>query len=103
MYINLTETGFKDQFRIMNRLDNFSPEALSALYAYYEELEEATGPIEMDVIAICCEWSEYDLDAIATEFGYLDDDEDEDAVLIAVKDNATVIEVGSGTYLVQQS
>ena len=36
-------------------------EGLRAMLEYLEELEEGTGmPIELDVIAICCEFTEFD-------------------------------------------
>jgi hypothetical protein len=48
------------------RPNNFSYEALGLLFAYFEELEEGTGEeIELDVIAICCEYSEDTVHAIA--------------------------------------
>jgi len=41
------------------RPDNFSHEALGLLFNYLEEYEESTGEeIELDVIALCCEYSE---------------------------------------------
>jgi len=41
--------------------DNFSYDAKKAIFDYLEEYEESTGtPIELDPIAICCEWSEYE-------------------------------------------
>ena len=42
------------------RPNQFSYNGLKALFNWFEELEEDTGEgIELDVIAICCEWSEY--------------------------------------------
>lgn len=60
MYITVTNSTFCDHFHSI-RPGNFSYSALDALFDYYEELEESTGEkIELDVIAICCEWTEYD-------------------------------------------
>ena len=43
------------------RPDNFSYEGLTALYDYLTELEEDLGEeMELDVIAICCEFTEYE-------------------------------------------
>lgn len=51
---------FTDAFRDMNRDNNFSYAGLKALFSYLEEYEEATGEeIELDVIALCCEYTEY--------------------------------------------
>ncbi len=41
--------------------DKFTIEALDALFAHFEECEEETGtPIELDVVAIACEYTEYE-------------------------------------------
>ena len=42
------------------RPDNFSHEGLNALFDYLEDYEEqCETEIELDVIAICCEYTEY--------------------------------------------
>lgn len=52
---------FSDAFRDMDRMENFSPEGLQALFNYIEEYEEDTGAeIELDVIALCCEYEEFE-------------------------------------------
>ena len=52
---------FRQAFKDYNRENNFSRSGLDALFDYYEELEDATGKeIELDVIAICCDWNEYE-------------------------------------------
>lgn len=62
MIKRISFNDFYNEFKDYDRLDNFSYEALEQLYNYYEELEEDTGvPVELDVIAICCEWTEYDI------------------------------------------
>ncbi len=68
---NVTEYGFTEAFRDMGRQDDYSYEGLKALYEWFEEYEEGTGEeTELDVIAICCDFSEYDsaLEA-AREYG----------------------------------
>jgi hypothetical protein len=41
------------------RPDNFTHDGLRILFDYFEEFEDNDGePVELDVIAICCEWSE---------------------------------------------
>ena len=43
------------------RPNNFSRAGLFALYDYLEQYEDVTGEeIELDVIALCCEYAEYD-------------------------------------------
>ena len=41
--------------------NNFTYEGKRALFEYLEEMEENTGdPVEFDIIALCCEYSEYE-------------------------------------------
>ena len=56
----LNEYQFTQEFKRI-RPDQFSYEGLQALFNWFEEYEDETGEeIEFDVIAICCEWSEYE-------------------------------------------
>ena len=51
--------SFRDAFRACDRQNQFSYEALGLLFDYFEELEDSTGQeIELDPIAICCDYSE---------------------------------------------
>ena len=64
----VTESDFRDAFQAI-RPDNFTYEGLGALYEYLEELSEDTGEdIELDVIAICCDYTEYSEDEAREEF-----------------------------------
>jgi hypothetical protein len=43
------------------RPDNFSYHGLRALFDYIEELEDdISEQLELDVIAICCDWTEWE-------------------------------------------
>jgi hypothetical protein len=61
------------------RPDNFSRAGLNVLFDYFEEYEESTGEdMELDVIAICCDFTEATWQEI--EASYVIDMEDlEDA------------------------
>ena len=51
---------FCDRFKSMSRDTNFSYEGKKALFDYLEDYElEADKPYELDVIALCCEYTEY--------------------------------------------
>jgi len=67
---SITKCQFHDEFKAYNRQDNFSYDGLNALYDYLEQYEEDTGcDVELDVIAICCEYTEYDsADEAASEY-----------------------------------
>jgi len=70
---------FRDYFQQI-RPDNFSYEGLRILFDYLEEFEESTGEdVELDVIAICCDFSEDSFENIADLYGIeLDENDDED-------------------------
>lgn len=52
---------FHDSFTNCNRENNFSYNGRKALFDYLEEYEDSTGSeIEHDVIALCCEYCEYE-------------------------------------------
>ena len=56
----INEYQFNDAFQ-KRRPNSFSYEGLTALYDYLEDLEEDTGEeIELDVIGLCCDFTEYD-------------------------------------------
>ena len=60
MHITVDFSMFADAFRRMGRVDQFSREALEALFEYIENYEEDTGiRVELDVIGLCCEFTEY--------------------------------------------
>ena len=92
MYINVTETMFKDEFKSL-RPDNFSYEGLSALYEWFTELEEQGEPMELDVIAICCEFSEEPCSDVVENYGLESLDE--------LHDNTLVVAVFGDTVLYQ--
>lgn len=106
MKITVTESMFKDQFKAYGRADNFSSAGLSALYAYLEELENITcEELELDVIAICCDYSEASYEEIADDFNLdlssCDDiDEEFDAVLDWLNDETVVIHCDGKTGMI---
>jgi hypothetical protein len=85
---------FHDAFNSM-RPDNFNYAGLDALYDYLEQLSDDIGQdIELDVIAICCDFCQYDTVEKACEAYDLEDREeleqhtlvidcDDDSVIIA--------------------
>ena len=88
------------------RPNQFSREALAALFGPYEELEQGSGEeTEFDPIAICCDWTEYESALEAAEgYGFqqkdTSDDEradrNEEAAFAFLADQTTVLELGSG-------
>lgn len=59
IYKTLSRYEFVQEFEEMGRKDQFTPRALAALFAYLEELSDDIGePFVLDVIGVCCEFSE---------------------------------------------
>lgn len=60
MKTTVNKYQFRRAFEEMNRTNNFTYAGLNALFEYLEQYEEDTGEeIELDVIAICCDFTEY--------------------------------------------
>jgi hypothetical protein len=71
---------FRDAFKRMGRDSQFSYEALGILFQYLEDYEEITGEeMELDVVAICCEYSESTWQEIESSYVIdMEDIEDDD-------------------------
>lgn len=97
MKTTVNQSAFIDAFHAYDRYEQFGYAALSSLFDYLEQLEEDTGEeMELDVIALCCDYSVSDVDTIAQDYRIdvdgLDDDEKRDAVLEYLNENTTVID-----------
>jgi len=76
MKMTVNESMFRDAFRSI-RPENFTYEGLGALFEVLTDLESDVGEeYELDVIALCCEWSEATLDEIRDNYS-LNDEPDE--------------------------
>jgi len=100
----ITKYDFIDAFRNAGREDNFSYEGLCALFDWLEELGEE---IELDVVALCCEFSEYGsaLECIEDAgYGFEpdpedDEDDQEDEALDWLRNRTQVIEFSGGIII----
>lgn len=94
---------FQDAFRRMDRAGQFSRPGLRALFDYLEELECETGDEhELDVVALCCDFAEYDTaEDAAEEYGWTP--EDGDNPLEWLQEQTSVIEVHGHTQVIVQS
>jgi len=60
MKIIVTCSDFHDAFQD-TRPDNFTYAGLNALFEYLEEYEDSTSEeVALDIIALCCEYTEYE-------------------------------------------
>ena len=95
----VNEHSFTEAFEKI-RPDNFSYEGQKALYEYLDDLSEDIGtPIELDVIAICCEYSEHEsFEELKEYYSCSHDFEDVESL----RDYTTVIEiVNTGRLIIQ--
>ena len=70
MYLNVSEHNFiNNSNKYHQHKDNFSYDGKNALYKYLVDLEEDTGvEMEMDWIAICCDYTEWDSEQELLEY-----------------------------------
>jgi hypothetical protein len=98
---------FRDAFRAFDRLDNFSYEGLETLFDYLMEYEDSTGEeMELDVIALCCDFNEDHHEDIAQNYSIdidgLTEGKAKQAVMDYLCDNTTVCgETSSGSIIYQ--
>jgi hypothetical protein len=69
MKTTVSNSDFHDAFHHANRQENFSYEARNMLFGYLEEYEQASDEeLELDVIALCCEWREAETQEIIDDY-----------------------------------
>ena len=91
--------NFSDAFRKAGRADQFTYEGQRAIFDYLEEYEDSTGEeVELDVVAICCEYMEYEN---LEEFHNIYDKEDYPN-LDKLRDYTQVIEVGDDSFIIAE-
>ncbi len=82
----------RDEFREYGRYDNFSYIAYEWIFDYFEEFDST----ELDVVAICCEFSEDSFEDVASNYSIdvskcEDEDEVREVVLDYLNDNTSVV------------
>ena len=69
MIKTITVSDFRDAFQRMGRKDQFSYKGLELIFDYIEDYERDTGEqVELDVIGICCEWSELSAEDVIDQY-----------------------------------
>ena len=112
------ESLFKQRFENYDRVGegkNFSYAGLSALFEYLDEVSDEENPYKLDVIALCCEFSEYDsieeyLNDYSNQHDPKGEDEDEEEfnsrIFEEISDNTTLISIeehgnNDGSFIIQ--
>lgn len=96
MKTTVSKYDFERAFVDAGRKDNFSHEALGLLFDYFEQYEEDSGSeVELDVIALCCEYSEDCHDDIISNYRIdvdgMDEGEKIDAVREYLEENTQLV------------
>ena len=95
MYQTINKSDFRDAFQKMGRASQFSYEGLGSLYDYLEEMGDETNGVELDVIALCCEFSEYkNLKELQENYSYIASMED-------LGNNTSVIMIDDDSFIIQ--
>jgi hypothetical protein len=106
MIQTVNNTDFHNAFNAMDRGNQFSYEALNMLFNYFEEFDPE---MELDVISICCSYSEMTFEDVMTSYDVentdlldLDDEKvvkqlvmsylEENTMVIGVTDDSIVFE-----------
>lgn len=95
MFKTVTQSDFTASFHRMGRGNQFSHEGLLALYEFLNEFEDSTGEqIELDVIGICCDFTEYEsIDEALLEYGLENLDE--------LQDQTFTLQLNNGGLIIQ--
>ncbi len=102
IYSELSFDDFVREFKEYGREDNFSRDGLEAIYNYVlEYAEETNTPYELDVIALCCEFTEYTLEEAISEFSdILEDGDTIDEILEILSHYAPALRTSSSNTIV---
>jgi hypothetical protein len=95
------ESQFRDAFHHANRANQFSYAALGMVFDY---LNDCGSDVELDVVAICCEFAEDTPESIAESFDIdiegLTEGKAKQAVMDYLCDNTSVVgETGAGNFV----
>ena len=99
MYTRVTEDNFRNTFLTSDYKNNFSYDGLTALYNYFEELEDDIGQtIEFDLVGIAGEYSELTIDELRDNY-FIDKNID---VIEYLQEHTQVIEIEDSDRVIIQ-
>jgi hypothetical protein len=101
MIKTITEFDFVKSFDDVNRSSNFT---IAGRKALFEMLEEINPDMELDPIAVCCDFTEYEsLEEWKQDYGYepYDEDEDDEDALEYLRDQTLVLQLANGGIIIQ--
>ena len=97
MFRSVNVYDFERAFEAAGRDGTFTNAGLHALFEYIEEMEDGAGTeMELDVVALCCDFAEFSsLEELQEEYSDIEGIDD-------LRDRTTVIEFGDGQLIIQQ-
>lgn len=104
IYKKVTFEDFEKVFKDYDRANNF-PNTLRNLFDYLDDLSEdlPEGYLELDVISLCCDFSEYNLEGLIENYGDCDEYHGGTEKFIEdLSSSMTVIDCENGYYLVSE-
>lgn len=100
MFQSVNFSTFCEAFRNLDRQDQFTYSGKRVLFDYIEELESSTGmALELDVIALCCEYVESTVEEIIRDYS-LDPDTTEGQVINWLQENTSICGVTDSVTIV---
>jgi hypothetical protein len=102
--INLND--FRTEFANYGRNKQFSYKGLEVLFDYITEFEaETESEVELDVIGLCCNWTEYTVDELKEAYPNIlenslnrNDEFELDLFIDELRENTTVLEVEKNNW-----
>ena len=93
MKMTITLADFRNEFKTMGRSGQFTYDGITALFDGLTDYEEATGEEwELDIIALCCEFTEYaDLAEIQDVYPDIEDMNDLEANTLVILTDSSII------------
>ena len=102
MIQTITTNDFIHAFEQMGRAKAWSIAGLTALFDHLEECEDPNDPMELDVVGIDCEFTEYaDINELKDNYAVPEDCEDDDEALEHFREETMVIELDNGGLIIQ--
>lgn len=104
----LGQGDFVQMFKESSRKDQFSVEALEAIFDYLDTYSEETGDnVEFDLVGICCNWAEMTWQEVAMSYDVdlsqcTDDDERIGEVEDFLCNNTQYCELSNGSFVFVQ-
>ena len=97
MKTTVSKSEFRDAFVSMNRGEQFTYDGLGALYDFIEEIDEGCDTeTELDVIALCCEFTEYE----NIEEFHKTYDKDDYPTMEKIQDNTLLIKIDDDSFII---